>query len=59
MKLEYCGKEPIRFVGGIRIIEYKKGDVIEVQDNKAEQWLKANPKLWKKVKTKPIEEGKA
>lgn len=58
MKLEYCGKEPIRFVGGVRITEIKKGDVIETTNAIAKKRLDAYPKLWKKVKEKPIEEGK-
>lgn len=61
MKLEYCGKEPMRFVGGIKITEVKKGDVIEVANSRAKAWLDAHPKRWKKhkEKTKPNEEGKA
>jgi hypothetical protein len=54
MKLKYIGKEPFRFAVPGRITELKKGDTIEVPDERGVKWLNAEriKKLFEEVKDK-------
>lgn len=55
MKLRYINKIPESQVGGTAPITIKKGDIIEVGEQKAKVLLR-NPKKWELVKSKKKED---
>lgn len=55
MRLKYISKTPESQVGGTAPITIKKGDIIEVGEQKAKVLLR-NPKKWEIVKSKKKED---